>query len=158
MTAELFKSRAGIDMLHVPYKGSGPAMTDLLGGQVPLMFDSLSAALGQIRGGRVKMLAVTTQSRVPQLPDVPTVAESGYAGFEGVGWSGIVLPKNVAPELVERISADIRRVLNEPKVRELILERGSIPDPRTPQQYARFIQDEIEKWGKVARTANVKLD
>jgi tripartite-type tricarboxylate transporter receptor subunit TctC len=158
MTGELFKSRAGIDLVHVPYKGSGPGMTDLLGGQVPLMVDSLASALPHIKSGKIKIIAVTTAQRAPQLPNVPTIAESGYPGFEGAGWSGIVLPAGTPRELVERISADIQKALGEAQLRDRIIDRGGIPDPRTPQGYADFIRAEIEKWAQVARTANVRLD
>ena len=158
MTGELFKSRAGIDLVHVPYKGSGPGMTDLLGGQVPLMVDSLASALPHIKSGKIKVIAVTTAQRAPQLPNVPTIAESGYPGFEGAGWSGIVLPAGTPRELVERISADIQKALGEAQLRDRIIDRGGIPDPRTPQGYADFIRAEIEKWAQVARTANVRLD
>ena len=158
MTGELFKSRAGIDLVHVPYKGSGPGMTDLLGGQVPLMVDSLASALPHIKSGKIKIIAVTTAQRAPQLPNVPTIAESGYPGFEGAGWSGIVLPAGTPRELVERISADIQKALGEAQLRDRIIDRGGIPDPRTPQGYADFIRAEIDKWAQVARTANVRLD
>lgn len=158
MTGELFKSRAGIDLVHVPYKGSGPGMTDLIGGQVPMMVDSVASALPHIKSGKIKPIAVTTAQRIPQLPDVPTIAEGGYPGFEGVGWSGIVLPAGTPREIVERVSADIQKALAEPELRQRIIDRGGIPDPRTAQGYADFIRAEIEKWGQVAKTANVRLD
>jgi tripartite-type tricarboxylate transporter receptor subunit TctC len=158
MTGELFKSRAGIDLVHVPYKGSGPGMTDLVGGQVPLMFDSLASALPHIKSGRIKILALTTAQRVPQMPEVPTVAESGYAGFSGVGWSGFLLPAGTPREIVEKVSADTQAALREPQTVQRIVERGGVPDPTTPQQYAEFIRAEVAKWGEVARTAKVKLD
>jgi tripartite-type tricarboxylate transporter receptor subunit TctC len=158
LTGELFKHRAGVDLVHVPYKGSGPGMTDLIGGQVPSMFDSLASALPHIKSGRIKILAVTTAARVPQLPEVPTIAEAGYPGYAGVGWSGFVLPAGTAREIVEKISADTRAVLREPEMAQRIVERGGVPDPTTPQQYADFIRAEIAKWGEVARIAKVKLD
>jgi tripartite-type tricarboxylate transporter receptor subunit TctC len=158
MVAELFKLRAGVDLVHVPYKGSGPAMTDVIGGQVPIMLDAVASALPHIRSGKVRPIAVTAAARVPQLPDVPTIAESGYPGFEGVGWSGIQLPAGTPREIVERVSADIQKVLADPQFRERIVERGAIPDPRTPQAYTEFIRVEIEKWKDVAKAANVKLD
>ncbi len=158
MTGELFKYKAGIDLVHVPYKGSGPAMTDLLGGQVPLMVDSLSAALPHIRSGKIRAIAVTTARRAPQLPEVPTVAEAGYAGFEGAGWSGFVLPAGTPRALVDKVSADTQAVLREPQMRDRIIERGGIPDPRTSQEYGEFIKAEIAKWGEVARVAKVRLD
>ncbi len=158
MTGELFKSRAGVDLVHIPYKGSGPGITDLIGGQVPIMFDSVASALPHIKSGKVRAIAVTTASRIPQLPDVPSIAESGYPGFEGVGWSGIVLPAGTPSAIVERVSADIQKLLNEPQLRDRIVDRGGIPDPRTPQGYADFIRAEIEKWAQVAKAANVRLD
>ena len=158
MTGELFKFKAGIDIGHVPYKGSGPGMTDLIGGQVPLMFDSLASALPHIRSGKIRAIAVTTAQRAPQLPEVPTVAEAGYAGFEGAGWSGFVLPAGTPRAVVDKISADTQAVLREPQMRDRIVERGGIPDPRTPQEYGEFIKAEIAKWGEVARVAKVRLD
>jgi tripartite-type tricarboxylate transporter receptor subunit TctC len=158
MTGELFKHRAGVDLVHVPYKGSGPGMTDLIGGQVPIMFDSLASALPHIQSGRIKILAVTTAQRVPQLPDVPTIAEAGYPDYAGVGWSGFVLPAGTPREIVEKVSIDTQAVLREPETARRIIERGAVPDPTTPQQYADFIRAEIAKWGEVARVAKVKLD
>src|SRR5688572_17892066 len=114
LTGELFKVRAAVDIVGITYKGSGPALVDLLGGQIPLLVDSLASSLPQIKAGKIKALAMTTTQRVPQLPNVPTVAELGYAGFEGVGWGGLVVPKTTPPALVERIGNDVRRVLNEP--------------------------------------------
>ena len=158
MTGELFKHRAGVDLVHVPYKGSGPGMTDLIGGQVPIMFDSLASAIPHIKSGRIKILAVTTAERVPQLPEVPTVAEAGYAGYAGVGWSGFVLPAGTPRQIVEKVSADTQAVLREPETAARIIDRGGVPDPSTPQQYTDFIRGEIAKWGEVARIAKVKLD
>ncbi len=158
MTGELFKSRAGIDIVHIPYKGTGPGITDLVGGQVPLMFDSVAATLPYIKSGRVKAIAVTTLNRVPQLPDVPTIAESGYVGFEGMGWAGIVLPAGTPRSIVERVSADIRNALDDPEFRGVVLDRGAVPDPRTPESFAEFIRNETAKWKRVANEAKVRLD
>ena len=158
MTGELFKSTAGIDLVHIPYKGSGPAMTDLLGGQVAMMVDSLASALPHIKSGKIRILAVTSEQRAPQLPEVPTVAESGYPGFAGVGWSGFVLPAGTPRAIVDKVSADTQAILREPQMRERMIERGGIPDPLTPQAYADFIKAEVAKWGEVARVAKVRLD
>lgn len=158
MTGELFKHRAAVDLVHVPYKGSGPGMTDLIGGQIPIMFDSLASAMPHIKSGRIKILAVTTAERVPQLPEVPTVAEAGYPGYAGVGWSGFVLPAGTPREIVEKVSTDTQAVLREPDTAQRIIDRGGVPDPSTPQQYSDFIRGEIAKWGEVARIAKVKLD
>jgi tripartite-type tricarboxylate transporter receptor subunit TctC len=158
MTGELFRARAGIRITHVPYKGSAAGMTDLIGGQVPLMFDSVAAALPFIRSGQVKAIAVTVAQRVPQLPAVPTIAESGYPGFEGAGWAGIVLPAAAPRAIVAKVSADIRSVLNEPALRAGIIERGAIPDPQSPEDFAAFIRSETAKWKGVAQEAQVRLD
>jgi tripartite-type tricarboxylate transporter receptor subunit TctC len=156
MTAELFRSRAGIEMRAVAYKGSGPAMIDLIGGQVPLMMDSLASALPHIRSARIRAIAVTTARRVPQLPEVPTVAESGYPQFEGLGWAGIVVPAGTPRAVVERLSASIRDALDNPEVKASIIARGSIPDPRTPAAYAEFIRAETAKWAQVAKEARLR--
>ena len=156
LTGELFKVRAGVDILGVTYKGSGPAMTDLLGGQVKLMVDSLASALPHIKAGKIRALAMTTPQRVPQLPDVPTVAESGYPGFDGVGWGGLVVPKATPAALVERIGADVRRALADPVMQQRIIDRGAIPDLRGPREWTEFVGAEIVKWGEVVRRANLK--
>lgn len=158
MTGELFKSKAGIDLVHIPYKGSGPGIIDLVGGQVPLIVDSQASALPYIKPGKIRVIAVTTAARTPQLPEVPTVAEAGFAGFEGVGWSGFLLPTGTPRDIVEKISRDTQAALREPALRERMITLGAIPDPRTPKQYADFIRAEIVQWGEVARIAKVKLD
>ena len=158
MTGELFKSKAGIDLVHVPYKGSGPGIIDLVGGQVPIMVDSQASALPYIKSGKIRVIAVTTAARTPQLPEAPTVAEAGFAGFEGVGWSGFLLPAGTPRDIVEKISRDTQAALREPALRERIVTLGAIPDPRTPKQYSDFIRAEIIQWGEVARVAKVKLD
>jgi tripartite-type tricarboxylate transporter receptor subunit TctC len=158
LSTELFAAKAGIKLQQVPYKGSGPALLDLLGGRVPLMMDSVTSALPQIKAGKIRAIAVTTSRRVPQLPDVPTIAESGYPGFEGAGWAGIVVPARTPPEIVERISADVQQILNEPHMRAEILEKGGVPDPRNPKSYSDFIRAETEKWAKVARDAQIRAE
>lgn len=157
MAAELFKARAGVFLVHIPYRGSGPAMTDLLGGQVPLMFDSVSSALPHIQSGRLKALGVATAKRVSALPDVPAIAEQ-LPGFEATGWAGMIAPKATPPELVAKISADVQAVLRDPAVMAEIERRGSIAEPTTPQRFGEFVLAENKKWGEVARIANVKLD
>jgi tripartite-type tricarboxylate transporter receptor subunit TctC len=158
LTGELFKVRAGIDIVGITYKGSGPAVTDLLGGQIPLLVDSLASALPHIKSGKIKALAMTTLQRVPQLPDVPTVAELGYPGFEGVGWGGLIVPKGTPNEIVEKIGADVRQVLNDPVMRQRIIDRGAIPDARGPKEWTEFVNAEIVKWGEVVRRAGLKAD
>jgi len=158
MTAELFKHVAKIDMVHIPYKGSGPAMTDLLGGQIQIMLDGLASALPHVQSGKLRALAVTTAQRVPQLPDVPTVAESGFIGFSGIGWAGLFAPAGVPPDIVEKVSADVRAVLNEPEMKKRIIDRGAIADPMSPKETSEFVRTDTAKWGEVAKTANVKIE
>jgi tripartite-type tricarboxylate transporter receptor subunit TctC len=158
LTGEFFKFRAGIDLQGIPYKGSGPAMTDLLGGQVTLMMDSLASSLPHIRSGKIKAIAMTTAQRVPQLPDVPTIAESGFPDFEGVGWGGLVMPIATPRDIVEKIGADARRILSDPAMQARIVERGAIADPRGPAEFAAFTRAEIAKWGDIAKKANIRAD
>ena len=158
MTGELFKFRAAIDLVGIPYKGSGPAMTDLLGGQITLTVDSLAAALPHIKAGKIKAIAMTSAQRVPQLPDVPTIAESGFPGFEGVGWGGLVVPIATPNGIVEKIGGEARKILSDPAVQARIAERGAIADPRGPAEFAAFVKEEIAKWGDIAKKANIKAD
>lgn len=158
LAAELFQTRTGIRMTHVPYRGSAPAMTDVIAGVVPVMMDSVTAALGHIRAGRVRPLAVTSATRAPLLPEVPTVAETVAPGYEATGWSGIVAPAATPPALVARISADIQAALAVPATRQRMIEMGGIPAAGPPEAFGAFIRAEIAKWGEVARAANVRLD
>jgi tripartite-type tricarboxylate transporter receptor subunit TctC len=158
MTGELFRARARIKLTHIPYKGSAAGIIDLIGGQVPLMFDSVAATLPFIRSGQVKAIAVTTLNRVAHLPHVPTIAESGYPGLEGAGWAGIVLPVAAPRPVVMKVSADIQTALNDPQMKARIVERAAIPDPRSPEDFAAFIRSETAKWKRVAQEAQVRLD
>ena len=158
LTGELFKSTAGIEFTGVTYKGSGPAMTDLLGGQITLSVDSLASALPQIKAGKIKALAMTSAQRVPQLPDVPTVAELGFPGFEGSGWGGLIAPAGTPPAIVAKISADVRKLVNDPDFQKRIIDRGAIPDPRDAQEWTKFVNAEIVKWAAVIKRANIKVD
>ena len=157
MAAELFKARAGIFMVHIPYRGSGPAMTDLLGGQIPLMFDSVTSALPHIQSGRLKALGMATAKRMNSLPNVPAIAEF-IPGFEATGWAGVIAPKATPPELVAKISEDIQAILKDPAVISEIERRGSIAAPSSPKGFGDFVSAENRKWAEVARIANVRLD
>jgi len=158
LTGELFKFRAGLDITGVLYKGSGPMMTDLLGGQIGIAVDSLASALPQIKSGKVRPLAMTVAQRVPQLPEVPTVAELGYPGFDGAGWAGLVAPRGTPREVVERINAAANKALADPALRDRIIERGAIPDPRGPREFGDFVAAEIVKWGEIVKRANLKAE
>jgi tripartite-type tricarboxylate transporter receptor subunit TctC len=158
LTGELFKSSAKVEMTGVNYKGSGPAMTDLLGGQIPLLVDSLASALPQVKAGKIKALAMTSAQRVPQLPDVPTVAEAGLPGFDGSGWGGLVVPAGTPPAVIAKISADVQKLLRDPEFQKRIIDRGAIPDPRGAKEWSAFVDSEVVKWGDVIKKANLKAD
>ncbi|GAA4408637.1 Bug family tripartite tricarboxylate transporter substrate binding protein [Quisquiliibacterium transsilvanicum] len=158
LAAEMLKWRAGIDLVHVPYKGAAPAMGDLLGGQVQVMVDNLITALPQIKAGKLRALAVTAGQRVPELPDVPTVAESGYPGFEVTVWVGLLTQAKSPPEAVAYLHQNIAKVLAMPHVRQRLAEMGGASLPMSATEFGGFIQRETEKWGTVVRQAGIKVD
>lgn len=153
---EHFKSMTGADMLHVPYRGEGPAITDLLGGQVQAMLPSLPPAIEHIKAGKLLALAVTSAARSNVLPNVPTVAES-VAGYEGSAWVGLGVPKRTPAEIINRLNEQINLGLADPRIRARIDELGEEAFPGTPAEFGAFISEFTEKWGKVIRTANIKL-
>jgi tripartite-type tricarboxylate transporter receptor subunit TctC len=155
LTGELFKSYAKVDLVGVNYKGSAAAVTDLLGGQVTLLVDSLAATVPHIKSGKIRPLAISTLQRVPQMPDLPTVAET-FPGFEGVGWAGLVAPKGTPQAIVDKISDDTLKVLSDPKMRELIIDRGMVPDLRGAREWGDFVNAEVLKWVEAARKAGLK--
>jgi tripartite-type tricarboxylate transporter receptor subunit TctC len=157
LSGELFKLMTGVDMLHVPYRGNAPALTDLLGGQVQVLFDSISSSIEQIRAGKVRALAVTTATRVAALPEVPTVAES-VPGYEVSVWFSMSAPRNTPSEIINTLNKEINAGLADPKVKARLAELGGAPMPMTPLELGKLVADEIEKWGKVIRTANIKPD
>lgn len=155
MAAELFANRAGIQLNIVHYRGSGPAVTDLVAGNVPVMFDSVASALPHIRGGRARPLGVTVARPVPQLP---AIAQAGIEGYEAAGWTGLVAPAGTPPEVLRRINADVVAILREPAIAQRLGELGMIADPGTPAEFGAFVSREVAKWREVARLANVRLD
>jgi len=155
LSAELFKSMAGVDLLHVPYKGTGQAVTDLVAGHVNLMFAPAQTVMPYVREGRLKALAITGARRSETLPDLPTVAESGLPGYEAVGWFGLLAPAATPRATVAKISADANRVLAEREVREKMLGLGADPSGDTPEEFARFIRDDQAKWGKLMKEAGI---
>jgi tripartite-type tricarboxylate transporter receptor subunit TctC len=156
LSMELFKLRAKLDIVHVPYKGSGPAMTDLLGGHIMLMMDSTSAALNHIVEGRIKALAVTTaRPAPPPLDKVPTIAQT-LPGFDAAGWSGLAAPARTPLEIVAKVNKDIQTLLNDPAVIRQIEQRAAVPAPGSPLQFAEFIKKEIDTWGDVVRATGTK--
>lgn len=158
LAGEMLKVRAGIDLTHVAYKGSSPAMTDLLGGQVQVMVDNLITALPQVKSGKLRALAVTGAQRVPELPDVPTVAESGYPGFEVTVWVGLLTHAKAPPAAVAALHAEIAKVLAMPHVKQRLAEMGGASLPMTPTQFGDFIRMETDKWGAVVRQAGIRME
>ena len=155
---EMFKTMAGIDMVHVPYKGQGPALTDLLGGQVDLMFGNLPDFLPHVRSGKLKALGTTFLTRVPQAPDIPTIAEQGYPKFETDSWYGLMAPAATPKEVIARMNAEFNKVLSDPAVRKLMDERGLEPLGGSTEKFAAHITSEIAKYEQVVKQSNMKID
>ncbi|WP_306430678.1 tripartite tricarboxylate transporter substrate binding protein [Bordetella genomosp. 10] len=158
LSGELFKSMTGIQMTHIPYRGAAPALNDLLGGTIPVMFDSITGVLQHVRAGKLRALGVTSLKRSSVAPDIPTLDESGVKGFEATAWFGLYGPAGMKPELSNKINADVREVLNMPKMKTLFLEQGADPGTMTQPEFAAFVNAEIDKWAKVIATAHIKLD
>ena len=158
LTTELFMMTAGISMVHVPYKGGAPAATDLIAGQVAVMFNNVITAVPHVKVGRLRALAVTTAARSPALPEAPTVSESGYPGFESNSWQGIVTRAGTPGPIVVRLNAEAVRVLQMPEVRNPIASQGNDIAAGSPEAFLAYIRSEMEKWGKVIQTAGVKND
>jgi tripartite-type tricarboxylate transporter receptor subunit TctC len=158
LSGELFKVMAGVQMTHVPYKGSAPALQDLLGGQVQLMFDNLPPSLPQIKAGKLRALAVTSATRAPALPDTPTIAESGLPGFEASSWFGVLAPAGTSPAIVAKLNAEIAKWLASPEAKEKLAAVGANIGGGTPEDFARHIQAETAKWAKVVKESGAKVD
>ena len=162
LAGEMLERRADIKILNVPYKGAGPAMTDLLGNQVELNFANTPVAIPQLTGGKVRALAISSPQRlksVPQLAAVPTVAEQGYPGFDAITWTGLVAPAGTPPAVIERINSEVQKILKRPDVIEkLALEGSTAAAEGTPKQFGDYIRSEHQKWGALIREANIKLD
>ena len=154
---ELFKMMAGVDMVHVPYRGGGPALKDLLGGQVQVYFAPTVTSIEYIKAGRLRALAVTGAARLDALPDIPTVAEF-VPGYEASGWYGIGAPKNTPAEIVEKLNKEVNAALDDPKMKARLADLGGTPLPGSPAQFGKLIVEEIEKWGKVVKFAGIKAD
>lgn len=158
LATELFASMAGIKMNHVPYKGTGPAMTDLLGGQTDVFFSSPAAAVPQVQAGKLRALAVTTARRIPALPNVPTVAEAALPGYDVTLWHGLIGPKGLPREVVDRINAEVTKTLKLKETADLLQNDGVAPAGGTPADFQAVIRNEIQVWRKVAADANVKVE
>jgi tripartite-type tricarboxylate transporter receptor subunit TctC len=159
LAGELFKTMAGVQMVHIPYKGGAPAMADLLAGQVQLMFDNLANALPNVKAGRLRALAVTTLRRSPSMPELPTIAEAGLPGFDLSTWFGVMVPAGTAPDIVARLNAEIVRALNMKDMRERLEQMGAEPPPgNTPEKFAAFIGTEAAKYAKVVKDSGAKVE
>jgi len=158
MAGELFKAMAGVDIVHVPYKGSSGARTDVLGGQVQMMFDAITTMAPNVRTGKLKGLGTTGKTRSSVLPEVPTVSEAGVPGYEAVIWLGIMAPAGTPKPIVDKLNAEITKIVNRPDVKEAWSKQGAEPMAMTPAEFARFMNEDIEKWAKVVKISGAKVD
>jgi tripartite-type tricarboxylate transporter receptor subunit TctC len=158
MAGELFKSMAGVDIVHVPYKGSSDARKDTIGGQVQMMFDAVTTMAEQARAGKVRALGTTGRSRSSVLPDVPTIGEAGVPGYEAVIWIGLIAPKGTPPAIVNRLNAEITKIQSRPEVRAEWEKQGAVPMTMTPDAFGRFIADDIVKWERIVKISGAKPD
>ncbi len=158
LACELFKSATGAPVQHVPYKGGGPAMTDLLGGQVQMMFDNMASAMPQIKAGKLKAYAVTTPTRSALAPDLPTMAQAGVKDFDVFTWWGLFAPAGTPPEIVKRLNTEVNKALAAPDLKEKWLASGAEPSPTTPEAFAAFIAKELPKYAKIVKDSGAKVD
>lgn len=158
MTTELFKTMAGVDIVHIPYKGSGQVMGDIVGGQLALIFDQIVSSLPHVQAGKLRMLAITSSKRFQSLPDVPTVAESSVPGYESISWAGVAVPAGTPKEIVARLHAEIVKVLAMPDIRERFVRDGIEPIGSTPEQFAEHIRRERIKWAKVVKDSGARAE
>jgi tripartite-type tricarboxylate transporter receptor subunit TctC len=157
VAGELFKMMAGVDMVHVPYRGTGAMFTDFLGGQVQVAFDNVPSSIGYIRAGQLRALAVSTAKRLDILPDVPTVAES-VPGFEAIGWTGLGAPRGTPPEVVQLLNREVNAALADPAFKARLADLGGVPLAGSPAEFAKFFADDTQKWSKVVRAAHLKAE
>ena len=158
LSGELFKLMAKVQMVNVPYKGSGPAAQDTLGGQLPLAVVDVASALAQVKAGRLKALAVTSAKRIGAAPQVPTVAEAGLPGYDATGWFGVVMPAGTPADIVGRMNAELVAALNRADMRDRVLAAGAEPSPSTPAQFGELIRSEIDKWAEVVKLSGARVD
>jgi len=158
MAGELFKSMSGTNLVHIPYKGSSGARTDVIGGQVDLMFDAVTTMAEQVRAGKVKAIATTGKVRSEVLPNVPTLHESGVPGYEATIWLGLLAPKGTPREVVDKLNAAVSKIVAQPDVIQLWTKQGAVPMVMTPVAFEKYILEDITKWGKVIKSANIKVD
>ena len=157
LSGELFKSMTGCNMVHIPYKGAGPVLTDLIGGQVQVFFDNLPSSAGHIKGGSIRALAVTSTTRDPSFPDLPVVADT-VPGYEATAWFGVGMPKGTPREAIDKMNAAVNKALADPKMRARLAELGGSPIPGTPEDFGKVIAAETEKWAKVVASSGATVD
>ena len=158
LAGELLNSMANILTVHVPYKGQGPAMADLVTGQVQMMFASIPSVLAQVKSGQVNAIAMGSAKRVPSLPDIPTLSESGVPGFEAYSWVGILAPAKTPKDIITKLNKEIVDILKQKDVADMLNQQGALPVGDTPEQFAAYVKAEINKWGAVVKSANIKAD
>jgi len=158
MAGELFKAMAGLDIVHIPYKGSSGARTDVLGGQVQMMFDAITTMAPNVRAGKVKALATTGRTRSAVLPDVPTMSEAGVPGYEAVIWLGIMAPKGTPDAIVQRLNAEIRKFVTSPEVKQAWAKQGATPMSMSTEEFGQYLRGDIAKWAKVVKVSGAKVD
>ena len=159
LSGELFKSMSGIYMVHFPYRGSGPAMLDMVGGTMDVMFDNLPSSMPQIKAGKLKALAVTSAQRSGALPDVPTIEQAaGLKGYDASSWFGLLAPAGTSPDVINRIQQEVAKALSTPAIKEKMLAQGAIPSGNTPAEFARLIDTEHQKWARVVKVSGAKVD
>ena len=158
MAGELFKSMAGIYLVHIPYRGSSGARTDVIGGQVDVMFDAVTTMAEQVKAGKVKALATTGKQRSEVLPDVPTMSEAGVPGYEATIWLGLMAPKGTPKPVVDRLNAAVSKIVGQPEIKQLWSKQGAVPLVMSPEVFDKYARDDIEKWARVIKTANIKVD
>jgi tripartite-type tricarboxylate transporter receptor subunit TctC len=156
LSGALLENAAGIDLIHAPYKSGAAGATDLMGGQVQMMFEQMYSAMPAIKGGRLRALAITSKTRSPLLPDLPTMAEQGFPAIEVLNWQGLIAPKGISPELVKTLNAALNKALQDPEVKEKILSQGNEMGGGTPETFAALIKAEAPRWGKVVRDAKIE--
>ncbi|WP_341915175.1 tripartite tricarboxylate transporter substrate binding protein [Polaromonas sp. YR568] len=158
MAGELFKSMAGVYLVHIPYRGSSGARTDVIGGQVDVMFDAVTTMAEQIKAGKVKAIATTGRTRSDVLPDVPTMNEAGVPGYEATIWLGLMAPRGTPKAVVDRLNEAVSKIASQPEVRQLWVKQGAVPLVMTPEVFDNYIRDDITKWSRVIKTAGIKVD
>ena len=156
--SEMFRSMTGVDIVHIPYKGAAPATTALLSGETMFKFDNIVTTLKLARSGKLRALAVTTMTRSSAAPEIPTMNEAGVPGYDANAWFGVFAPTGTPPQVLGRLHAEITQILKQPRVRNTLLALGGEPVGSSPQEFGRFFKSEIEKWGKVIKTANLQID